>query len=330
MLDLIKELSSEDYNLINTWMKNYTYSYCGNEVYLQEWAHNKCDLYEAFGRKFILRKHITVERPIDAIKKDFIETCAGFGNPFYYICNFFYKNLTTEDYHTLDKSICNVDCLAKNSNINGSYKIIIKNKIIKIPYGCKPIRMIGKLLEKLDAPQDIMDYYEKFRIAHSMCLNQKRLEGDLCLSIHPLDFMTMSENDSGWSSCMNWDGGEYHLGTVECMNSPNVVVAYLDNVAVPMDMFNTTWTNKMWRQLLCFTPEILLGNKQYPYSSEELQEEAMNWLLYWKAILKNFVILTRLMTLRIKALIPYLVEKYTLICHLILCIMIFMVLELHS
>lgn len=278
MLDLIKELSSEDYSLINTWMKNHTYNYCGNEIYLQEWANNKCNLYEAFGRKFILRKHITIERPINAVKNDLMETCTGYHTPSSYINNFFYKNIAIEDYYTINKSILNIDSWAKNSNITGSYEIIIKDKTVKIPYGCKPIRMIGKLLEKLNAPQDIMNYYEEFRIAHSMCLNQKHLEGDLCLSIHPLDFMTMSENDSGWSSCMNWDDGEYHLGTVECMNSPNVVVAYLDNVAVPMNMFDTTWTNKMWRQLLCFTPEILLGNKQYPYNSEELQKEAMNWL----------------------------------------------------
>ena len=39
----------------------------------------------------------------------------------------------------------------------------------------------------------------------------------------------MSDNDYGWDSCMGWmNEGEYRLGTVEMMNSPCIVVAYID------------------------------------------------------------------------------------------------------
>ena len=38
----------------------------------------------------------------------------------------------------------------------------------------------------------------------------------------------MSDNNSGWESCMSWrNNGCYRRGTVEMMNSPYVIVAYL-------------------------------------------------------------------------------------------------------
>ena len=73
-----------------------------------------------------------------------------------------------------------------------------------------------------------LEEFEDFRIKHSRILSEKEFIGRLSLSIHPLDFMTMSDNDSDWSSCMSWRTcGSYRRGTVEMMNSPCVVVAYL-------------------------------------------------------------------------------------------------------
>ena len=49
-----------------------------------------------------------------------------------------------------------------------------------------------------------IDGCEEFRIKHSQILNQKELVGNINLSIHPMDFWTLSDNDCGWSSCMSW------------------------------------------------------------------------------------------------------------------------------
>ena len=38
------------------------------------------------------------------------------------------------------------------------------------------------------------------------------------------------------------------------------------------------WNNKKWRQLIIVTPEVILGNKQYPYENDVLQGTAMKWL----------------------------------------------------
>lgn len=130
-------------------------------------------------------------------------------------------------------------------------------------------------------PYETIDGYESFRRLHSLALNQKKVRGNLCLSIHPLDFITMSDNDCGWESCMKWmeEAGDYRLGTIEMMNSPYCVIAYVE-AKEPMTLWNAdaTWNSKRWRQLLMITPEMLLGNKQYPYSSDDLQGAAMKWL----------------------------------------------------
>ena len=96
---------------------------------------------------------------------------------------------------------------------------------------------------------DMEAIFEQMRIKHSQILNKKRLKGTLCLSIHPLDYITISDNNCDWDSCMTWTGddcpGEYRLGTLEMMNSPSVVVAYLDSKEPyhPLDD-GRAWSNK--------------------------------------------------------------------------------------
>jgi hypothetical protein len=96
---------------------------------------------------------------------------------------------------------------------------------VTITLGMKFMKALGKVVEAYNLDQEM---FEEFRIAHSQILNDKKLSGRLCLSIHPLDYMTMSDNESDWGSCMSWrEGGCYRRGTVEMMTSPVVVVAYL-------------------------------------------------------------------------------------------------------
>ena len=40
----------------------------------------------------------------------------------------------------------------------------------------------------------------------SRIIQEDRIEGTLCLSVHPLDFLSNSENDSNWRSCHSLDG----------------------------------------------------------------------------------------------------------------------------
>lgn len=185
-------------------------------------------------------------------------------------------------------------------------EITVNRKPLFINSGCKTIKMLGKIVKALGIDEDIkicpecgrsydihtekcyvcdnteskiMTAYESLRQAHSQVLNQKRIKGNLCLSIHPMDFLTMSDNDCGWTSCMGWteDPGDYRLGTVEMMNSNCVIIAYVE-ASEDMELCGTTWNNKRWRQLYIVNKDMIVGNKQYPYHSDELQGVAIKWI----------------------------------------------------
>ena len=137
--------------------------------------------------------------------------------------------------------------------------------------GAKVIKALGKLNQKFIHSKN----FEEFRIAHSMVLNQKEIKGTLCLSIHPLDYITMSDNSYDWDSCMSWitDVGSHRCGTIEMMNSPYVVVAYLKGDKPFMD-----WSNKKWRSLFIVTKDLISAVKSYPYENKYLTQYCLDWL----------------------------------------------------
>lgn len=149
---------------------------------------------------------------------------------------------------------------------------------LKIVQGTKYSKVVGKIAAYLDIPNE---YYEEWRLIHSQLINDKHVHGDLCLSIHPMDYITMS--DGIFSSCMNWsESGCYRRGTVEMMNSNSVVVAYLES---EKDSLNWeykddeySWNAKKWRTLLIATPDFVNTIKSYPYEHRELSVKALNML----------------------------------------------------
>lgn len=173
-------------------------------------------------------------------------------------------------------------------------------KELRISAGEKLEKAQNKLFDFLDFEErhpDFFAQYKWFMKELNQFKSQKQISAILCLSIHPLDFMTMSDNNSHWSSCMNWTeedgGGCYRIGTVEMMNSNNVVCAYLlpDKESkqtwffgcYDKDWYGThyvedaeegdeewTWNNKMWRCLYYIEKDILLSGKSYPYYQKDL------------------------------------------------------------
>ena len=180
----------------------------------------------------------------------------------------------------------NATTLAKNS-YQGENCIITfpSGTTMKVFHGMKPMKVISRFVQEYNGPED---EFERFRIWHSKQLNQKRMDGELCLSIHPLDYMTMSDNANDWSSCMRWmplrksitiNHGDYRGGTVSCMNSPYIVVAYLHN---PEHKFkieeNWEWNSKQWRELFIIHEEVINEVKGYCFQDENLTNTILMWL----------------------------------------------------
>jgi hypothetical protein len=248
---------------------------------LRFWNQNKVSLYHMLGDNFIISKDIVYERDVEQLTKeleDIIFACDGKAKAFYnayakFSGDFFIKNY--QIYCNLNSLIA-MRSLASNVYTGGTFELYPEGaeKPIKINHGCKCTRALGKIAAGYN-----LDGFEEFRILHSQCLNQKKLTGHLCLSIHPLDYMTMSDNDCGWTSCMSWeDYGCYRQGTVEMMNSPMVVVAYL-TANDDMRIYNNYyWSNKKWRQLFIVDNHMIGNIKAYPYRNDYLTKVVLDWL----------------------------------------------------
>ena len=148
----------------------------------------------------------------------------------------------------------------------------------KVANGMKLMHYFSKIVNNF--PESFSKvYFERFRIAHSMICNDKALRGTLTLSIHPLDFWTMSDNASNWSSCMSWSVmGEYRAGTIEMMNSPYVLMAYIESDEPFKITRQDEWNNKIWRELYIIDKNIITNVKSYPYYNSDITNYVLTWI----------------------------------------------------
>lgn len=297
---LFDELSVKDQDTIATYLGMYAPNYnstvrYGNEVPLKErlrvWSSAKSEyLYRLLNNQFILEKKIEyTESPQQLSMK--IANAFSYGSvmeKFNKIFRTWYNSLNYEYYdtaYTILSGLMSADCLARETL--GAYNYMASYLPYDIDFGdgrkmrfestTKPMRAIGKLVKmfNLDA-----EAFEAFRIEHSRLLNTKKITGTLCLSIHPMDYMTMSMNSENWTSCMNWsEPGGYRGGTIEVMNSKSTIVAYLksDTNELRLDSKHS-WNSKKWRLLTTITPEGIFTIKSYPYHHATLAKAVAEWV----------------------------------------------------
>lgn len=287
------------------------------EDYLSEWEKSKSKaLFSMFNGKLIHKESVCFKTPFaviqDAIRDEFLNdfilnvvphlkkiVCeAILDGTDYSMIRYADKNYQKERtfcINIFDSILTSPATFAENKCVIGAE---YKNKdILSHPFSIskeqKPFKAIGNLL-KIFFPiaraknPDIFDdeffstlqeNIEQCRLQHSRILNTVTMKGDLCLSIHPLDYITASDNNYGWDSCMAWMSGdnhnlgEYRLGTVEMMNSPIVVVAYLEGKTPFYPVRDSrTWSNKKWREFFIVDRNIISSIRGYPYAAIDLEQ----------------------------------------------------------
>ena len=285
-IDLI---SAEDRIKIEKYIREFVdwpgYDWCGVEHYLRFWNDAKSKhLFELFGHQ--LRISVPVEYKIDKdeleqlIRKMWHEDEAAriFRNT---LLNLF--PCMSDDYDAVS-SLLSPWFLAQNKVEiwRDDMSVHLKDgKVLKIQNGSRPLRSIRKIAESYG-----IEGFEHFMNKHSECLNQKVLKGTVHMSIHPMDYMTMSDNNEGWESCMSWaNDGCYKQGTVEMMNSPCAVVGYLESDSRRIEFgwdddaqACYTWNSKKWRSLFLVDPDFIVNVKQYPYYNEHLVSKCVSLL----------------------------------------------------
>lgn len=324
---MLDKITSDEYNLLHCYRD--WYAWCDDRTnncrvkpireVLQEWAKSNTDLCTLLGGELILSKEFVFEKPEDELRDEMYamtDRRAAYGREqregwkfVKEFCEWYERNYPVYScYYSWDSELTQEQVDTNRVNIpirNGLHELIstatlVRNiyedepfslslpdgRVYTVQTGSKPMKVLSKIASAFNLP-----YFEDFRICHSLVHNQKKIKGDLVLSIHPLDYWTMSDNDCDWDSCMNWrDCGGYRQGTVEMMNSPAVVVAYL-KASEPMKIGDMEWTNKKWRQLFIVDRDVILGIKDYPYRNPKLSCEVAKWIkelaetnLGWKYI----------------------------------------------
>jgi len=299
----------KDMKMFDSYRKDYTRNtsgkaYCSVEHLLRFWQENKAQyLAPLFGDELILEKKVTYDKPVDQLRSEMYRVLENFDAftslvtkslaKVMNIDEWGYRSKESEDeivWRNLRYSLCNAHALTVNELELGydgydsdgqpkyikSYTIDFGNgKKVQLQRGMKITRAFTQICKALDMSDD----WEEFRIQHSQVLNTKRMTGTLCLSIHPLDYATASDNDNGWSSCMSWsDYGCYRMGTVEMMNSPMVICAYLKSNKQHMEIAGEEWNSKKWRAWVIVTKDVILVNRHYPYHQEEMAVQCINWV----------------------------------------------------
>ena len=161
----------------------------------------------------------------------------------------------------------------------------IDKKLVKFPEGMRPMRALRKFLEYINYPN--MKLFDDFRNKVSYILTNKEVFGTINISIDPIDFISLSNNNSNWGSCMRIPEGSYCQSVTSMMNSPYALVAYFTNNDKKFIVNDIEYPNKTWRVLLFFDVEKdmwICNNKEYPYHSSQLLEEVFS---FFREILKN-------------------------------------------
>lgn len=288
---LIEKITPTEHDLIAAYRAAYAGStrvsepWCSNEVLLKEWEGAKFGggLSRLFGDKLILEKDVVLSKRSSEVQDAMYDKLFCPAHPFLIAFSKLADKIDWgEGLRRYDKDyfINLIDCYVVTTNVwhGRSFNIPTPSgKTIAVQAGTKVLKIFSKVAQAYG-----LEDFEDFRIKHSQVLNTAKFTGTLCLSIHPLDYMTMSDNDSDWSSCMSWKhDGCYRQGTVEMMNSPMVVVGYLkskNDWEIDLGSESYVWNNKKFRSLYVINEDLITNVKGYPYKSDEISTELIKWL----------------------------------------------------
>lgn len=140
-------------------------------------------------------------------------------------------------------------------------------KIVKLQKGTKTSKLLRVLCK------EEKNITETINI-HSRLIADSEFQGDMCLSVHPLDFLTASMNKNGWCSCFNvakYNWGCYCSSTATIAQSPTTIIAYVPS-KTPVDYNGVEWNSKRLRVLIHVSNNMFHIGKFYPSEPMGMRE----------------------------------------------------------
>ena len=216
---------------------------------MDKWLESKRDFIEAMNGNLIYEYPVPVKFELGKEEKNLR------------ICDF----IDMVDHHWLNSDLAAF--IEKNSEGFFSNSVIADYQFSgkTIPKGMKLLKAFKYFEKDKKALDDIQS-------AASMIIQEDSVEGILCFSVHPLDYLSSSENNHNWRSCHALDG-DYRAGNLSYMVDKSTVICYLKSKAsnknekLPDFPPDVPWNDKKWRVLLFFSEhwDIMFAGRQYPF-----------------------------------------------------------------
>ena len=237
----------EQFNKILSKTQNIDLKDINTDNIFVKWWDNKKGIYNKFGKKLIVEipEPITFSMSEDEKEKlfqDYLE----------YIFEYVFVG-----------DFVPIETFLKNQK-----ETFFENKVEKLnldfPQITKGMKISKALKFFIEEPGELRKAQEEY----SRILQNLKITGKFCLSIHPLDFLSISENNNNWRSCHAMDG-EYRSGNLNYMLDSTTIIAYIkgEKDEKIRGLGNFVWNSKKWRTLI-FSNEnrdILTVGRHYPF-----------------------------------------------------------------
>ena len=220
---------------------------------IDKWLNSKKYFIEKLDGNLIYELPWSVSFELDEkSKRNRLETFTGMVDSHYgnYLLYLFLAGLNPDDFY--------------NNKTSKEYRIVDGDNVIIIPENFKVVKAFKFFVEN-------KELLHKLQSEASELIQENIVTGRLCFSVHPLDFLSASENVHNWRSCHALDG-DYRTGNLNYLMDSNTVICYLraEKMAkLPHFPENIQWNSKKWRVWLFFSDDksMLFAGRQYPFEA---------------------------------------------------------------
>lgn len=132
--------------------------------------------------------------------------------------------------------------------------------------GRKISRCIKYFIKNDKIVKEIQDLYSSYT-------QKRKIKGSLYISVHPLDYLSSSENTYHWRSCHALNG-DYRSGNLSYMLDTASIVCYVkgrDGAKLPRFPDDVLWNDKKWRMMIHIQNGFFAFGRQYPFESDDLR-----------------------------------------------------------
>lgn len=244
-------LSAEIKSQVNEVLERFVGGFQGFS--LDTYAKNKAQFYKDFGDKFIVSKEINLTLSHE-FKMARMKRCVDY-------------DLTTR-----------VKNLIIANGVDGFFENRIKQDLVVDGIAIKAGMKLSKAFKFFIEQEHLLS---RNQTEYSKVISDSCLSGVLSLSCHPLDYLSMSMNKHGWSSCQGLTG-DYAAGTLSLMNDAVTLVAYLSDGAFDHNSFDmidgVQWNSKRFRALVHIDPtrNLVYISRNYPYQANPVENALLD------------------------------------------------------